>query len=342
MSDVPVRAVFGLPAYNHASRLPEALESLLLQTYPGLRIIISDDGSTDETPDIVADYARDDPRIVYRKTERRMGYIGNARRCFELARELFPEAEFFAWASDHDVWHPAWLERLIEVFDANPGVVAVCPRSFRMEGDGTITKSLVVDLNTVGVEPVMRRFRKTFRGISAGNMIYGLFRADAVKKAGIMRWHLLPDRLLLCELALHGPMAEVKEHLWFRRYRQLASLERQRAASFFDEPPSYVRRPWWWSHGILLWKEYGSGDKSGSPLTAAQGKRLAVSYALMGIWLDVSRWYMRRERRIIRPVVKFVKRGWRRTKGFIASLPGRPHRALRPLYARLGGRQAKD
>lgn len=342
MSETPVRAVFGLPAYNHAHRLPEALESLLMQTYPGLRIIISDDGSTDETPEIIAEYAKDDPRLIYTRTPERMGYIGNARRCYELAREMFPEAEFFAWASDHDIWHPAWLERSIEVFDNNPGTVAVCPRSFRMDADGTIAKSLEVDLNTVGVEPVMRRFRKTFRGISAGNMVYGLFRADALKKAGIMRWQLIPDRLLLCELALYGSMAEVKEHLWFRRYRRIASIERQRAASFFDNVPAYVKRPWWMSHGVLLWKEYGSGKKADSPLTAGQGKRLAISYALMGIWLDVSRWYMRRERRLIRPVVKVVKRGWRKVTGFITSLPGRPHRALRPIYARFGARQAKD
>ncbi len=342
MIDAPPRAVFGLPAYNHASRLPEALESLLIQTEPRLRIIISDDGSTDETPEIVADYAKDDPRVIYKPTPKRMGYIGNARRCFELAREMFPEAEFFAWASDHDIWHPAWLERSAAAFDENPGAVVACTRSFRMDADGTIAKSLVVDLNTVGVEPVLKRFRKTFHDMSAGNMVYGLYRADAIKKAGILRWQLLPDRLLLSELALYGSMVDVKEHLWFRRYRRLASIERQRAASFLDDVPRYAKWPWWFAHGVVLWREYGSGQKQHSPLTSAQGKRLAVSYALRGIWLDVSRWWKRRERRIFRPIGRFLKRGWRRFAGLLNAIPGRPHRALRPLYARFGGRQARD
>lgn len=342
MSDAPVRAVFGLPAYNHASRLPEALESLLMQTHPGLRIIISDDGSTDETQQIVADYAKDDPRIVWAPTPQRMGYIGNARRCFQLAREMFPEAEFFAWASDHDIWHPAFLERSIEVFDDNPTAVLVCPRSFRMEADGTIAKSLLVDLNTVGVEPKMRRFRKTFWGISAGNMVYGLFRSDALEKADVLRWQLLPDRLLLCELALYGTMAEVREHLWFRRYRGIASIERQRASSFFDNPPRHVNWPWWFAHGVMLWREYGQGRIEHSPITRFQGKRLAVSYAVMGIALDVSRWWMRRMRRIVRPVLKPLKRAWKKSVAIIATMPRRFVRLFRPVAARFGSQRASD
>ena len=336
------RAVFGLPAYNHASRLEETLESLLIQTDPRLRIIISDDGSTDETPDIVADYAKNDERIIYAPTPERLGYIGNARRCFKLAREMFPEAEFFAWASDHDIWHPLFLERLMQAFDANPGAALACPRSFRMEADGLIAKSLVVDLNTMAIESERKRFVRTFHDISAGNMIYGLFRADALEKAGIMRWQLLPDRLLLCELALYGGMIEVKEHLWFRRYRGIASIERQRAASFLDETPRYLGWPWWMAHGVTLWHEYGGGQVAGSPLTKAQGKRLALRYAWMGLSLDTGRWWMRRERRFIRPIRKRVIRAMRWSASAVASLPGRPHRLLRPIYARFGPRHLRD
>ncbi len=342
VNEVPLRAVIGLPAYNHAHRLPEALESLLLQTHPGLRIIVSDDGSTDETPAIVADYARTDPRIVYSTTPKRLGYIGNARHCFKLARQLFPEAEFFAWASDHDVWHPDWLERLVEAFDANPTAVAACPRSFRMEADGTIAKSVEVDLNTTGIEPTLKRFVRTFRGISAGNMIYGLFRADALERSGIMRWQLLPDRLLLCELSLYGGMAEVKEHLWFRRYRRIASKERQRAASFVDHVPRYIRWPWWLAHGVVLWREYGMGREPNGPLTKAQGRRMAVYYVLLAIELDTKRWWLRRERRLVRPVKRKIKKLWWRLIERLASLPGRPHRVFRPIYGRIGSGRSRD
>ena len=344
MREARLRAVIGLPAYNHASRLPEALESLLLQTYPGLRIIVSDDGSTDRTAEIVADYASRDSRIVYRRTERRLGYIGNARRCFELARALFPEAEFFAWASDHDIWHPAWLERHLEQFDRHPGAVVVCPRSFRMEADGAIVKSMDADLDTTAIEPVLKRFVRTFNGMSAGNMVYGLMRADAMERAGILRWHLLPDRLLLAELSLYGSMAAAPEFLWFRRYRGLASIKRQIAASFFGKRPAHTRFAWWLSHTVTLWKEYGRAGSTDSPLTIWQGRRLAVLYGLLGLRLAQIRIWQRYGRRFLRPVVRPVRRGLRRRASLagraLLNLPGRPHRILRPLYIRFVGRRS--
>jgi glycosyltransferase involved in cell wall biosynthesis len=114
------RAVFGLPAYNHAHKLRETLDSLLAQTERDFCILASDDQSTDETMEILADYASRDDRLIYRRSEDRLGYIGNARRCFELARALYPEAEYFAWASDHDVWHQRWLEALMRATAARP------------------------------------------------------------------------------------------------------------------------------------------------------------------------------------------------------------------------------
>jgi glycosyltransferase involved in cell wall biosynthesis len=340
VTEAKLRAVFGLPAYNHASRLPEALESLLLQTYRGFRIIVSDDGSEDETASIIAAYAAKDSRLIYRRTEQRLGYIGNARRCFELAREMFPKAEFFAWASDHDIWHPAWLQRHLEVFDAKPGAVVVCPRSYRMEADGSIVKSLDADLDTVGVTPVLRRFVKTFNGISAGNMVYGLYRADVLEKAGIMRWHLLPDRLLLAEMSLFGGMAVVPEHLWFRRYRKIASIDRQIAASFLGKKPFHLRVPWYLSHPVTLWKDYGRGRNPYSPITRGEGRRMAIYYGILGLRLVQTRWWMRMNRRLVRPVTRRFKKLWIASARAIASLPGRPHRILKPFYVRFGARKS--
>lgn len=339
LTEARLRAVIGLPAYNHAPRLREALESLLIQSYPGLRIIVSDDGSEDETPAIVAEYAAQDHRIVYRRTDRRMGYIGNARLCFALGREMFPEAEFFAWASDHDIWHPAWLESHIAAFDRHPRAVAACCRSFRMDADGSIAKSMDDDLDTTAIEPVRKRFIRTFNGMSAGNMVYGLYRAEALEKAGIMRWHILPDRLLLAELSLYGSMASVPEYLWFRRYRKIASIERQIAASFLGEPPRHVRYPWWLSHPVTVWKEYGLGRNPHSPISRSEGKKIALLYGVLGLGLVNWRWRMRIDRRYIRPIKRRVTAGARTVGRALISLPGKPHRIFRPLYLRFGSRK---
>lgn len=54
-----------IPTYNRASMLPKAIESVLAQTYPNWELIIVDDGSTDNTKELVANFIEKDGRIKY-------------------------------------------------------------------------------------------------------------------------------------------------------------------------------------------------------------------------------------------------------------------------------------
>src|SRR5947207_15233453 len=65
---VPGRGIPGLvsviiPSYNRANILGETLDSVLAQSYTEFEAIVVDDGSTDRTPDVVAEYT--DPRVRY-------------------------------------------------------------------------------------------------------------------------------------------------------------------------------------------------------------------------------------------------------------------------------------
>src|SRR4051812_1969316 len=53
-----------IPSYNHARFLPEAIESVLAQTYDNIELIIVDDGSTDESLTIARDYAARFPEQI--------------------------------------------------------------------------------------------------------------------------------------------------------------------------------------------------------------------------------------------------------------------------------------
>lgn len=61
-TDSPVFSVI-MPSYNHDKFIAEAIESVLGQTFGNLELIIIDDASTDNSPRVIEEYARDDFRI---------------------------------------------------------------------------------------------------------------------------------------------------------------------------------------------------------------------------------------------------------------------------------------
>ena len=95
--------------------------------------------------------------------------------------------------------------------------------------------------------------RLSIRNMSAGNMVYGLYRINALERAGVYRHVLVPDRLLFTELSLYGQFKQVPQVLWFRRwYGRIFSLGRQRAASFPRAGRSTRMRRGGSVHGVSL------------------------------------------------------------------------------------------
>ena len=257
------RVVIGIPTFNKARWLGEALESLLGQTYRELALVVVDDGSSDGTVALARELAGRDPRLQVFVNPSRLGMLGNTNRALELPRELFPEAPYLALGSDHDVWDPRWLSSLVALLDADPGVVLAYPLTRRIDEDGVEYPGQKPPwrLDTRGMAAPRARMRHAFRRMAAGDMIYGVFRAAALERVGGYRPVLVPDRLLLSELALHGTFAQAPEVLWRRRFRGLASLDRQRAAFFLDGEPPWIGLPWWLQHtGAIAW-DYGVRGK---------------------------------------------------------------------------------
>jgi glycosyltransferase involved in cell wall biosynthesis len=111
-----------IPTYNYARFLPRALDSVLRQTVQDFEILLIDDGSTDDTPAVVAPYLAD-RRLVYRHTAN--GGPARARNVgIRLAR-----APLVAFLDADDAWHPAKLERQLECFRRDPDLGLVyCQR----------------------------------------------------------------------------------------------------------------------------------------------------------------------------------------------------------------------
>jgi hypothetical protein len=247
------RVVIGVPLFEKARWLPEALESLLAQTYRDFALVLIDDRSTDDTV-AIARAAAGDPRVHVHVNQRRLGMLGNTNRALTLPRALFPGAEFWALGSDHDVWDPRFLEVLVGLLDATPSAVLAYPLSRRIDEHGALYPGQKPPprLDTRGDADARARVVHAFGRMAAGDMIYGVFRVAALPRTQLYRPVLVPDRLLLTHLALRGDLVQADEVLWRRRFRGLADLERQRQAFFLDGVPRYAAAPWWLQHAALL------------------------------------------------------------------------------------------
>ena len=97
-----------VPAYNVAQWLPRCVDSILMQSYQNLEILLIDDGSTDETGKIIDDYAEKDFRVVaiHQANE---GLVAVREKGIELAA-----GEYVSFVDGDDVIEPDFLKRLLQ------------------------------------------------------------------------------------------------------------------------------------------------------------------------------------------------------------------------------------
>jgi len=130
LGETPLVSVV-IPTFNRADTLRVALDSALSQTYTNIEVIVSDDGSTDRTEELVASY--DDPRVRYRRNHGNLGQTLNNRAGF-----LAAQGKYIANLHDDDWWTPEFLSKLIPPLEASDDVsVAFCDH-WVTDSDGTL------------------------------------------------------------------------------------------------------------------------------------------------------------------------------------------------------------
>lgn len=102
--------------YNCASTLGESIDSILAQTYQDWEFVICDDGSSDNTLQIVERYAAADPdRFLVLKNERNLGLNATLNRCLRAAR-----GSYIARQDGDDISVPDRFEKEVAFLDNHP------------------------------------------------------------------------------------------------------------------------------------------------------------------------------------------------------------------------------
>lgn len=120
MPDASPKVSVILPTYSRSDLLPGAIDSIIAQTFTDWELIIVDDGSTDDTPDVIKRYEAQDSRIRSIRNNPNKKLPASLNVGMDAAR-----GAYLTWTSDDNFFRPTALQRMVEELDADPelGVV---------------------------------------------------------------------------------------------------------------------------------------------------------------------------------------------------------------------------
>ncbi len=231
----------GMPVYNGATYIADAIESLLAQTFADFELIISDNGSTDRTEDICRAFGDRDARVRYVRNDHNRGAAWNYNHTFALSDSLY-----FKWASHDDICAPQFLEKCVSVLNSRGPQAVVCyPRTLLINAAGHVTEHYFDNVDLCFDGPV-KRLHHVLKHLDRCNCVFGLMRSDALRRTRLIGDFVASDVVLVRELALLGQFHEIAEPLFFRRIHteqyEAAHTTDQQRMRWFD--PN-ARTPRW-------------------------------------------------------------------------------------------------
>jgi glycosyltransferase involved in cell wall biosynthesis len=319
------RAVLGLPMYESEELVGEVLETLLAQDFGNFAIVAIDDCSADGTLEVASAYVARDPRLTVEPNPKRLGMIRTWNRVLARARDLHPDFEYFAFASDNDPREPTWLSALVEELERHPSAALAYSR-FGLVRDGTRTpfpKRWQFESREIA-DPLVRM--RACEDLPAGPIMYGLHRRSTLERAGDVPSVLFSDLLFLSHLALFGTFLQKPDVLWYRGERRTGgAVGRQRAALFGPDPPFTSFLPISIQHSgwLVRWMVFGNRRPAG--ISRGQGAAIAARYLARWIirfylgpwtegprrWLQVQRKSLSGQRKRVRKVLRRYRKAAR-------------------------------
>lgn len=268
----------GLPVFNGAKYLTEAIESLRAQTFTDYELIISDNASTDSTEEIARAAASEDGRITYHRHDINGG--GPANYNFVLGES---RSEYFMWHAHDDLRDRRFLELAHGVMVTTSDVSVTFSRAIAIGPDGE-ELGLVPRPDDLIHDSADHRLRAVIAAPRPELVLFGLMRRGLLGLTGEHRKFKGGDRILVAEMALLGRFVELPDILFLNRDHP------DRYTRMAHGPEAELARREWWdpsSAEIVMPRWRGLGAYIGMvwrhPLSVGQRVRcgLALGQSLL-------------------------------------------------------------
>lgn len=196
-----------VPNYNHAAHLPRALEAVLGQSHSPCEVLVIDDGSTDHSRDVIAEYARRDRRVRMLANESNRGVIWTFNRGVNLA-----QGDYVYGAGADDQVLSEFFARSMELLTAHPQAGLCCGFPSHVVVDAAGRETFYPERVDWSPAPVYLSPRDLVRRFRVGNAsgavsrIYSpsaIFRRESFLAAG----GYLPELRWLCDWFVNHTIA---------------------------------------------------------------------------------------------------------------------------------------
>ena len=308
--DFPVSVV--IRTYNRAAMLREALDSALNQTLPPKEIVVVDDGSTDETSELVNLYVQKHPEVRYVRTEGNFG----ADRAAKLGVEE-STSTYIAFLDSDDLWLPIHLENAAGHFRNDPGLVMVFSRYGLVNAQGELLVDVVKEprltsplrqlvLKKIIVQPTRTVIRRQTIADVGGVPLFPAAEdwvlavlvaarfpggiAQSTSRTVVFRLH--PSQSASRPLQVRQTLLDATRHIFTQIPSEFSVLEHQVTATNLMHS------------AVFLWQAGNSSEAWLSLLRAVRVRALSVT--TQEFWTALPRL-------LVPPAVGRVLRGWKRS-----------------------------
>lgn len=223
--------------------LKEALDGLLAQSFQNWQAFIHDDASNTDVASIVKPYL-EDPRIIFKRSEKNLGIGGNWNACFQKSN-----LPIVAYLFQDDVWDPNYLEKSVSILNNNPSVGLVSMNhTYKLE-EGVETPEDYIVLESIKKQRLSAGFHEGGKYLNEwiedglwpnliGEPDFVVMRRVAMNKAGLFKETMpqLLDAEYWVRMLLETDMYYCPEKLGeFRVHASAASAQnRKKGKALFD------------------------------------------------------------------------------------------------------------
>jgi glycosyltransferase involved in cell wall biosynthesis len=208
------RVSIGLPVYNGERFLEDAIRSVLAQGWDDLELVVSDNASTDRTPEIIRDYAAMDRRVRPFRNPVNLGAAPNYNRTWNNSR-----GEYFKWLAHDDRLTERFVEQTVAALEAAPDAVLCSSVVEYIDGEGRQLGLYDSEAwRAGGADPAERFAAMVLRSHSCTDF-FGMIRRRAMVGSMLHGSFHGADRAFLAQLALrgrllqvHSPLVQMREH----------------------------------------------------------------------------------------------------------------------------------